>query len=228
HLAERDRRGSQRSIRVGDRDAGILPTLVDQAAAVSAPVVEVAVAVAVAEALDPLESRIDVAAQLAYQRRVPGPCKVLVEENEKERSRIHGTVVGGALRNAPEPRQRTLAKLVRNLSGLRVAIRIAAIGLMMRQHARGISGNGGAEAADLERRDGGITAEQGREPRDAAGDVALAAVQWSLQELQIEEAPPDDALDDGIAADLDGGLEPVAGFPLALVADRVGVPPAAD
>src|SRR6185312_13534568 len=109
-------------------------------------VVEIAIAVAVAVALDPRERRIDVAPQLAYQPEVSRPREVLIEQDEEERSRIHGTVVDRALRNPLEARQGPLAQLVRDLPGLGIPVRVAAIGLIARQHTRAVAGQGCAEA----------------------------------------------------------------------------------
>src|SRR6185437_14806863 len=49
-FAQRDRRRGERPVGVGDRDARVFPALIDQAIAVGYAVIEITVAVAVAEA----------------------------------------------------------------------------------------------------------------------------------------------------------------------------------
>src|SRR6185312_12526660 len=192
-FAERNRWRGKRPVCIGDGDTGVFPALVDEAASVGAAVIEIAVAIAVAETLDPIQRRVDVAPQGADQPDVSRPRKILIEEDEEEWSRIHGPVVGRALRNLPEARERPLAQLVCDLPGLGIAVRIAAIRLIARQHARGVAGDGRTDPTDLERGNGGIAAEEGREPRDPGADVVLATVQRRAQELQVEKAAAHDA-----------------------------------
>src|SRR5581483_7660069 len=129
---------------------------------IGAAVVEVTVAIAVAESIDPAERRLDVAAQLASQPDISGPGDVFPED-EEERRRIDRTVVGRALRDLAEPRERALPELVSDLPRLGIAVLIAPIRLVVREHPCGIARDAAAKAADLERRDRRIAAEERRE-----------------------------------------------------------------
>src|SRR6185437_13115646 len=136
-------------------------------------------------------------------------------------------VVGGTLGNLPEPRERALAQLMRDLAGLRIPVSVAAVRLIAREHARGVAGDGGAEPADLERRERRVAAEERREPRNAAGEVMLPAMQRRTQEPQIEETSPHDALEHRVAAHLGATVQPLLAFPFALAQHCVHVAGAA-
>ena len=165
HLAQRDRRLGQRAVDVEDRVARILPPLIDEPVRVPAGVVDVAVAVVIGEAVDPVERRVHVGPQRAGQRQVARPRDVLRDQDQEEQRRIHGAVIRGRLGDRPEPRQLAGAQLVQDLARLRVAIGVDGVRLVAREQAQRVAGRGRAEGQRLDGDGGRVAAEQRREPR---------------------------------------------------------------
>ena len=147
------------------RVARVLPGLVDEPAGGAAPVLDEAVAVEVAVAVDPLERAQRRLAQVADEPGVVGPAPDLGEEDEVERRRVDGAVVAG------EPGLGALAvpNLVDDLAGLGVGVRVVLARLQLGEHRERVLRQLGAEEERLQARDQRVAAEDGHEPRHAGG-----------------------------------------------------------
>jgi hypothetical protein len=85
--------------------------LIDEAAGRASHVVDVTVAIAVATLVDPAQRPFHVAAQLVEQRQVARPARILGEQDEEERRRVHRTVIG-CVRDLTPPSELAEAKLM--------------------------------------------------------------------------------------------------------------------
>ncbi len=132
HFAERDRRLGQRTVLVEDRIVRVLPPLLDQTAVRRARVLHEAVAVAIAVAIDPGQSGLDVRPELLDRREIAGPVVVAARQQHEQGRGVHAAVVG-AKRHFAECRHFAASHLVQNLAGLRVACRVVARGLCRRE-----------------------------------------------------------------------------------------------
>src|SRR5438132_13950411 len=120
-LARRNRAGRERPVGEQDRVPRVLPALVLEARLGVPPLVlDVAVSVAVAVAVDPRQSSTRLSFERAHEVDVPRPALDLVEQDEKERRRVGGAVVG-RMRTLLERRQLAEPQLVENLSRFLVA-----------------------------------------------------------------------------------------------------------
>ena len=164
---------------------------------VPAGVVDVAVAVVIGEAVDPVERRVHVGPQRAGQRQVARPRDVLRDQDQEEQRRIHGAVVRRRLGDRPEPRQLARTQLVQDLARLRVAIGVDGLRLVAREQPQRLTRRGRAEGQRLDGDGGRVAAEQRREPRHARAEE-LAPVQARAQQAQVEERAQHDAVEERI------------------------------
>src|SRR5262249_28103970 len=148
-----------------DRVPRVLPALVlETGLGVAALVLDIAVAVAVAEVVDPAERGARRGLELADERRIARPALVLVEQDEEQRRRV-GAAVVRRMRALLEDRQLPEAQLVRDLAGLLVAEVVDAAALERGEHAQGRRRELWRERQRLEARDQAVTAEERQEPR---------------------------------------------------------------
>src|SRR6266404_1484573 len=108
------RPGRRRDLAVGEQDGvpGILPALVLQPRIGVALVLDVAVPVAIAAAIDPRQRGARVRLQIAHQLGIAGPPLVLVEQHEVQRRRV-GCAEVRRLRPLAEPRELRFGQLTR-------------------------------------------------------------------------------------------------------------------
>src|SRR5581483_4856316 len=97
----------------------VLPALIDQTLAGAAAIFDEAVAVAIAEALDPIERRRDMRPDLADERDIAGPFETSAGEHDEKRRRIDAAVIF-AERHFAKRRHFAVPDLVKNLAGLGV------------------------------------------------------------------------------------------------------------
>src|SRR5262249_32299774 len=138
-LAGRPRRRRQSAIGVDDRVPRVLPALVVQARLGLPLVLDVAVAVAVAEAVDPVQRRPSRALQLAGQGGVARPALVLVQKYQEQRRRVCTAVVG-RVRPFAEGGQLAEAQLVEDLARLLLAVVVHRLSLAGGQDTQGGGG----------------------------------------------------------------------------------------
>jgi hypothetical protein len=120
-LAGRDRARGDPAVPEQDRVPRVLPALVHQAGLrVARLVLDVAVAVAVAPDVDPLQRGPRVRLELADEIGVAGPALVFLQQHEEERRGIRGPVVRRVGRLAQHG-ELAVADLVQDLAGLLVA-----------------------------------------------------------------------------------------------------------
>ena len=146
--------------------ARVLPRLVEQAVLGAAPVLDEAVPVRVAIAVDPLERAQRGLAQPQRHRVVVGPAPSLGEEHEEQRRRVDRAVVARepGVGCAPAPH------LVDDLSRLGIDRRVVLERLQLGERVERADGELGPEQQRLERGDRRVAAEDGHEPRHARGE----------------------------------------------------------
>ena len=126
-FAGRARQFGERAVGVDDGGRRILPALVlEPAQLVAALVLDVAVTIAVAVLVDPHQRGSRVRLELTDELGIAGPALVLVEQDEEERRRVGGAVVG-RLRTLVEVYEFAEAQLVEDLAGLLIAERIVLV-----------------------------------------------------------------------------------------------------
>ena len=164
-LARRDRRLRQRPVVKALGVARVLPRLVREPARRPALVLDEPVAVAVAVLVDPPERAQRGLLELAHQRRVVGPAPDLGEQDEVERGRVDGPVVGA------EPVLGGLAgpKLVDDLARLRVDVGVVLSRLELGEHLERRPRELGPEQQRLQTGDERVAPEDGHEPRHPRG-----------------------------------------------------------
>ena len=119
-----------------DRVPAVLPALVDQPRGrVSPLVLDIAVAIAVAAVLDPLQGGPRVWLKRVDERIVRRPAVILVEEHQEQRRRIRCAEVGG-MRSLAARGELAEAQLVQDLARLPFLEVITHVGLMGSQSAQ--------------------------------------------------------------------------------------------
>ena len=128
HLAQGDRRMGDGAVRVADAVPGVLPALVGEAPVGRPLVLDIPVAVGVAEVLDPLERPLGVGQQLVDRLAGEPPAPELAEEHDEQRRGVGGPVVDAA---AAERQRRRVAEahLVEDATGLLVASGVDVVAL---------------------------------------------------------------------------------------------------
>ena len=118
-LGGRDRQVRDRPVGELDAVPRVLPALVAEALPRPRLVLDVAVAVTIAVPVDPGERGGDLVPSPENERVLAGEAPVLREEDQPERRRVGGAVVG-AVRHLAQPRQLAAADFVQDLAGLLV------------------------------------------------------------------------------------------------------------
>jgi hypothetical protein len=172
HLHRRDRSFGERAVVEALRVAGVLPRLVREPGVDHPAVLDEAVPVAIAVAVDPLEREECRLAQALRERRVVGPPPGLREQHEEEGRRVDRAVVA----REPELGAATLADLVHDLAGLGVDARILLARLELREGVERADRDLRPEEQRLQRGDRCVTAEHGHEPGHAGGEERPAIV----------------------------------------------------
>src|SRR5262249_23493018 len=126
------RRGRQRAVVEQDGIPGILPALVVEAQLGLAFVLDVAVAVAVAEFVDPVDRSAGVGLKRAHQVSIASPAFVLIQQHQEERRGVTGAVVR-RLRPFVETCQLAKAQLMQDASRLFFRKRDLLLSLSVRQ-----------------------------------------------------------------------------------------------
>jgi hypothetical protein len=160
----------------------------------AAPVLDQAVAVEVAVAVDPLERGDRRLAQLPEQVEVAGPVRVLAEQPEEQRGCVDAPVVAREGRLA-EPGGLAHAQLVEDLARLLVALVVVLGADPSGEHPERALGDAGQERQRLEGRDEAVAAEQRGEPRHA-GRVVRLAVELGVEQLEVVERALEDAVEE--------------------------------
>ena len=183
-LAHGARRRRERAVAVDDRGVRVLPALVvEPRLRVPALVLDVAIAVEVAVAVDPLEPRARLALEAPHEIGVGGPPFVLVEDDEEERCRVDRAVVG-RVRALLEGGELPEAELVQDLPRLGVSERVVALRLEEgERHERRLR-EVGDERKGLVARDQAVPAEERHEPGKARGRNRLPFPQHGGVEAQ--------------------------------------------
>ena len=184
-LDQRDRRLQRRAVLVEHAVLGVTPTLVAEPVGAAGLIVEQAVAVVVAEVVDPAERGLDRVAQVLEQRQAAAPLRVLGEQAEEQRGRVDGAVVAGQ-GDRPERRQLPRPQLVDHLARLLLVHGVDTAAEAIREHAERLLGHRGVPGGGLERGDQAVAAEERGEPRDAGGVVGVA-VERRAQHLQVQQ-----------------------------------------
>ena len=118
---EGDRTLGQPAVGMEDRVAAVLPALIDETLTRSTLVLDEAVAVPIAVAFDPVESRLDMRPQLANSIEIACPLKIFSREHDEERRRIHAAVVAGEW-DLAQIGHLPVTGFVQNLARLRVSL----------------------------------------------------------------------------------------------------------
>ena len=207
-LDERDGRLGERSIGVRDGVARVLPTLVDEAGLGSARVLEEAVAVAIAEAIHPIERGVEARPELTDELDVGRRAVVLGEQDDEERRRVDGAVVGREGHGA-DARELAASELVHDLARLLVALRIVVFALMPHEQAERLARGLGRHPEVEQRRDDRVAPEEARVPRDARGDEGRVRITRE-QHAQIAAGSREDRVEEGVRRlDADLPFEPL-------------------
>ena len=176
HLAERDRGLCEPPVGEARAVEGVLPALVLEPAIGGALVFHVAVAVAVAELLDPVEGAVG-GGQERVDRVAPiAPAAELAEQHHEEGRRVDAPVVDAP---AAERQLGRLAEahLVENAAGLLLGDRIHLAALVQREGLERAQREVAVDEHRHPRREQGVAPEEGHEPRRAGGhDGALGVV----------------------------------------------------
>ena len=169
HLAQGDRRLGQIAVGKAHRVPRVLPALVGEAAVGRPLVLDVAVAVTVAELLDPLDRPIGVRQEAVDQLAGEAPPAKLAEEHDEQRRGVGGAVVDRAAAQR-QRRRLTEAHLVQDpprlLLGAVVDLRALEAGERL-EHAEGEVGVGDERHPCREDR---VAAKERHEPRRAGRD----------------------------------------------------------
>ena len=131
-----------------------------------------AVAVAVAELVDPAQGQSQRGLEVAHDLVVARPAPRLRDQHEEERRRVDGAVVA----REPDLRCPAAAQLVDDLPGLGVDARVVVLGLQLAEHAQRRVGELGPEDERLQARDDGVAPEHGHEPGHPGGRQQAHAV----------------------------------------------------
>src|SRR5258708_37715705 len=135
-----------------------------QAGAGIAPaVLDVAVSIAIAKVIDPVQRSAGSPLQQAHDRGLARPALELVEQDEEERRDIGGAIVGG-MRALLEGSHLAEAQLVNNFARLLIAEIVHPRALKGRQIEQGALRQDGRKRQRLPTGDHAITPEDGHEP----------------------------------------------------------------
>jgi hypothetical protein len=165
-LADGDRTAGEGPVVEDHRDGGVLPALILESALGSHLVLDEAVAVPVAVAIDPLQRAEGGPSQLRHELRVAGPAPELREQYEPQRCRVDRAVVD----RKPRVCSAAPADLVEDLPGLGVEAGVVGSRLEGRERAQRIPRQLGSDQEGLVARDQGIAAEERHEPGRSGGD----------------------------------------------------------
>ena len=216
-LGGRDRQVRDRSVGELDAVPRVLPALVAEALARPRLVLDVAVAVTIAVLVDPGERSGDLVPSPQNERVLAGEAPVLREEDQPERRRVGGAVVG-AVRLLAQLRQLAAADLVQDLAGLLVAEVVDARALQGAEQVKRAACKPRADPERLQGRDQRVPAEERHEPREPGcrEDVVLAEeVAGDAQRCEVDDRLPEDAGEQrALRLDARNALEPAAQRPL--------------
>ena len=168
---------------VGEADAvpGVLPALIDETAVGGPVVLHIAVAVHVAEALDPVEGPLGVREELLHRLAGQAPASQFAEEHDEQRGGV-----GRAVVDAPpaerERRRLAEAHLVQDPARLLVAAGIDVLALEAGQRLEDAEGEVGVDQQGHPGGDEGVPTEDGHEPGSSGGH------DHPFGEVRIEDA----------------------------------------
>jgi hypothetical protein len=185
---------------VDDAVQRVLPALVDESRRRPAAVLEQAVAVEIAEVVQPAQGRVDLRLELAEQPERTGPVGVLAQQAEEHGSGVDRPVVAGERRRF-HGGELAETQLVQHLAGLLVVLVVHLRPQPPRKQSQRVLGHRGVEGEHLERGDDAVAPEEGRVPRHAGGVVA-PAVELRSQQPQVQQRAPQGAIDE-LLVDLD-------------------------
>ncbi len=131
-----------------------------------------AVAVQIAELVDPAQCAAQRRLELAHELVVGGPAPRLREQHQKQGRGVDRAVVA----REPDLGRAPAAQLVDDLAGLGVDARIVVLGLQVGQHPQGRVRELGPEDERLQARDDRVAPEHRHEPRHAGGRQQADAV----------------------------------------------------
>ena len=162
---------------------GVLPALVGETLLVGALVFDEAVAVEVAGAVHPAQSRLDRRPQFLDRFIIAGALRIEPGEQDEERRGIDAAVIE-AERHLAQRRHLAAAHLVQDFPRLRVGERIGGLGLIGGEPAQHAARDVRAPPQHLQRRDQAVAAERRREPRDAGiGIAALRRIRHQHRQI---------------------------------------------
>src|SRR5271154_1159244 len=163
HLAESDGSFYQPAVVVEDRILRILPALLEQAGLRLSRILDEAIAIDIPEVIDPIKSCANVGPDAAQELYIRGASIVEGSEKDEERGRIHTAVVHPK-GDLAQPCHLALARLMQDLSRLRIPFRVKAGGLRGCQIGQDSFGNLRRQPEELQSGDDSVAAEDGAEP----------------------------------------------------------------
>ena len=192
HLAQRDGPFGEASVGEGDGVPAVLPSLVPQERRRVGGVLDEAVAVGVTPPSHPLHGVLHRRHQPLQLGAFGAEAEELTGQHDEERCRVDGAVVHvrAAQRGVgPLPQ----AHLVEDLAGRLGGHRVVGDALVTGQDLHGRERAADIEEQRLPRRDDGVAAEQGHEPRDAGGEDGVVGV------LRVADAEDAEVVDGAVA-----------------------------
>ena len=168
HLAQGDRRVGQAAVVAAHGVPRVLPALVGQPAGVRSEVLDVAIAVPVAEVLDPGERAVGVGQQPGQLLGRQPPAGQLAEQHDEQRRGVDRPVVGRATLQGERVRA-VEAGLVHDPPRLLLRPGVDVLALEVGQRVQHAEGQRGIDRQGHQRGPQRVAPEQGHEPRSAGG-----------------------------------------------------------
>ena len=179
HLDHRDRPIGETPIGELDGVLGVLPALVAERAGPRGSVLQEPVVVTIAGATHPSQGGLRRWQKVEQCRSWSTPAKCRPVEDEKERRRVDGAVVGAGTgdRALAKPRPRGKAHLVENLPRFLVVTRLAHAPLTCGEGSERVHHLAGKEGPGLVPGDDAVATKEGDKPRYARGHKAPARLE---------------------------------------------------
>src|SRR5579862_4465673 len=166
HLAECDWPFGQSTVRMEDRIVRVLPALLHQAIRRAPMVLNEAVSVRIAVAVDPLERSLHIGPDRLDEGDIRGAPVVSTGQHDKQRSGIDAAVIAGE-GNLSKRGHLAAASLVQNLAGLSILVGVAVAGLGLGEEGQDTARDVGRQPQALESCDDAVASEWRVEPGDS-------------------------------------------------------------
>ena len=161
---------ASRSIAINNRAIRIFPSLINETAFACRLIFDVAVAIEIAELIDPAQSCFDVRTQLIEDTQITGPRRMTAHEDQPQGCRIDRAIVR-RVRNLVEVRHLSDAQFVEDFARLLIAPFVSLCSLVIGEQPDRLFGNFGVVGEHLKRGDDAIASEKRGIPGHASGIV---------------------------------------------------------